>query len=151
MSFEGRTTSHTPIMAKPPGRSLAQRWIEVDRANRLLRVVSDALNFVAEPEGWPVPFSPVRFLVLAHLHHATTFGLTPRRLAWLLRMPASSLAHHLDVLEGAEMIDRRPRDLHDRRAVTVRLTPWGRAAYLRLGAQTIPDASPRVQPGVPPV
>lgn len=129
-------------MAKTSARTLAHHWTEVDGANRLLRVVSDALDFVAEPEGWPVPFSPVRFLVLAHLQHATAFGLTPRRLAWLLRMPASSLAHHLDVLEEAEMIDRRPRDLHDGRAVTVRLTPPGKAAYLRLGAQTIPRSIP---------
>lgn len=129
----------TPRMAKPSARTVAHRWTEVDAANRLLRVVSDALDFVADAEGWPVPFSPVRFLVLAHLHHATAFGLTPRRLAWLLRMPASSLAHHLDVLEEAGMIDRRPRDLHDGRAVTVRLTLPGRAAYLRLGAQKIPD------------
>lgn len=130
-------------------RTLADRWTEVDRANHLLRLVSDALDFVAEPEGWPVPFSPVRFLVLAHLHHVTAFGLTPKRLAWLLRMPPSSLAHHLDVLERAEMIYRRPRDLHDGRAVTVRLTQPGTAAYLRLGAQTIPDAHPRILPGAP--
>lgn len=128
-------------MAKPCARTLAHRWTEVDSANRLIRVVSAALDFVAEPEGWPVPFSPVRFLVLAHLHHATAFGLTPRRLAWLLRMPASSLAHHLDVLEEAGMIDRRPRNFCDGRAVTVRLTPPGMAAYLRLGGQRIPDSA----------
>lgn len=145
-------------MTKPSARStrsgrpahsthtLTHRWTEVDRANRLLRVVSDTLDFVADPEGWPVPFSTTRFLVLAHLHHATAFGLTPRRLAWLLRMPPSSLAHHLDVLEGIDMIERRPRNLYDGRAVTVRLTPPGSAAYLRLGTQTIPDAHPRLQP-----
>jgi len=125
----------------PSSYTLAHRWTEVDGANRLLRLVSDTLDFVAEPEGWPVPFSPVRFLVLAHLHSATAFGLTPRRLAWLLRMPASSLAHHLDVLGKAGMIQRRPRGLYDGRAVTVRLTPAGMAAYLRLGAQRIPDSA----------
>lgn len=126
---------------KPSTGTLAHRWTEVDGANRLLRVVSDVLDFVAEREGWPVPFSTVRFLVLAHLHHATVFGLTPGRLAWLLCMPASSLAHHLDVLEEAGMIDRRPRNLYDGRAVTVRLTPRGTAAYLRMGARKVPDSA----------
>ena len=120
----------------PP--TLAERWAEVDSANRLLRNVVEALDFVAESEGWPVPFSPVRFLVLAHLHNATAFGLTPSRLAWLLRMPTSSMAHHLDVLEENGWVDRRQRNLHDGRAVSVRLTLLGAATDLRLGSQVLP-------------
>lgn len=134
-------------MVKPTTRTVSHRWTEVDSANRLLRAVSSALDFVAETEGWPMRFSPVRFLVIAHLHHATAFGLTPRRLAWLLHMPASSLAHHLNVLEEAGMVDRRPRNLYDGRAVTVRLTPPGTAAYLRLGAQQVPDSAYQPRPG----
>lgn len=122
-------------MATPPPPTqpeASQSWTAVDDANRLLRDVSKAFDFVAKSEGWSTRFTPVRFLVLAHLHHATAFGLTPKRLAWLLRVPPSSLAHHLNVLEDAGMVERRPRNLHDGRAVTVRLTLPGLAAYLRL-------------------
>lgn len=103
-------------------------WEELARAHRLVRRAAAVLARASAREAPPPPFSPVRCLVLAHLESATAFGLTPGRLARLLEMSPSSLAHHLDVLEGAELITRSPRGLHDRRKVSVRLTDRGRGA-----------------------
>ena len=89
--------------SSPIPRRAPQPWTVVDRANRLLRDVSKVFDLMTESQGWPTGFTPIRFLVLAHLQHATTFGLTPKRLAWLLRLPPSSLAYHLDTLEAAGM------------------------------------------------
>lgn len=102
-------------------------WEGLARAHRLLRRAAAVLARASAHEA-PPPFSPVRCLLLAHLESATAFGLTPGRLARLLEMSPSSLAHHLDVLEGAELIMRSPRGLHDRRKVSVRLTDRGRGA-----------------------
>jgi len=53
-------------------------------------------------------------------------------------MKRSSLAHHLDVLEGAGMIERRPRGFYDDRQVAVRLTDPGTYALWRLGSALPP-------------
>ena len=130
-----------PPPAAPP-------WEELAQAHRLLRRVARALDRIAVEAGgagdvgeerWPVPFSPVRCVVLAHLASASAFGLTPTRLARLLEMRASSLAHHLDVLEEAGLIERRPRGLHDQRRVAVRLTAGGADALDRLEAALSPQ------------
>lgn len=105
---------------------------ELDRAHRLLRRAARCLDRTAAEEGWAVPFSPVRFLVLGHLRGASAFGFRPRRLARLLEMKPSSLAHHLDVLEDVELIVRRRQGAYDGRRVAVRLTERGLFAFWRL-------------------
>lgn len=109
-------------------------WRELARAHRLLRRAGAALDRAAEEEGWPALRFPLRCLLLAHLGEATAFGLTPIRLARLVRLQPSSLAHHLDVLQRAELITRHPQWIHDRRKVAVRLTERGRYALRRLGS-----------------
>ncbi len=79
----------------------------LDEAHRLLRLAADRLDRTAAVEGWPVPFSPVRYLVLHHLSRATAFGLTPVRIGRILSRKPSSLAHHIDVLEEAGLVGRR--------------------------------------------
>lgn len=113
-------------------------WRRIDDAHRLLRETGWALDRIAAEEGWPVPFSPVRYLVLAHLADVTVFGLIPRRIARLLAIRPSTLSHHLDVLEAAELVERRPLDLHDQRRVAVRLTGSGRYAVRRMASGTLP-------------
>lgn len=113
-------------------------WRRLDDAHRLLRETARALDRIAAEEGWPVPFSPVRFLVLAHLADVPPLGLIPRRIARLLTLPPSSLAHHLDVLEAAELIERTPLGLGDQRRVAVRLTPSGRYAVRRMASGALP-------------
>lgn len=112
-------------------------WRRLD-PHRLLRETGRALDRIAAEEGWPVPFSPVRFLVLAHLTDVPPLGLIPRRIARLLTLPPSSLAHHLDVLEAAELIERTPLDFGDQRRVAVRLTPSGRYAVRRMASGALP-------------
>lgn len=109
-----------------------EAWRELDAAHRLLRGAARTMDGVAEVEGWPVPFSPVRFLVLARLRAGTPFGVRPRRLARLLALRPSSLAHHLDVLERAELVTRSRPGRYDGRRVEVRLTERGRYAFWRL-------------------
>jgi DNA-binding MarR family transcriptional regulator len=124
---------------------------ELSRAWHVLRGAAERLDQIAVEEGWSVPFSPIRYLILAKLHDATTFGLSPRRLARLLAVRPSTLAHHLDVLERAEMICRSPRRMADMRKVAVRLTERGRYALARLSAATRTPASPSLRmPGAHP-
>ena len=92
---------------------------------RTVRGAAEWLGRVAGEEGWPRPFPPIRYRVLAQLREATAFGLTPARLARLLAVRPSTLAYHLDELEAAEMISRSPRRLADMRSVSVRLTDRG--------------------------
>lgn len=105
---------------------------ELHRAWLVTRAAAATLEQVAAAEGWPVPFPPVRYLVLACLEEASSFGLSPRRLARLLAVGPSTLAHHLDALERAGMISRQPRGIRDGRRVQVRLTDTGRYAARRL-------------------
>lgn len=65
------------------------------------------------------------------LHGATPYGLSPRRLARALELSPSTLAHHLEVLEGADLVRRVPWTIYDRRKVAVRLTDSGRYAVGR--------------------
>lgn len=110
---------------EPPG-------VTLNRAHRLLRITARRIDLVAGEEGWPTPFSPVRLLVLHHLREATAFGLSPRRLSRILALEPSSVAHHLDVLEAAQLVDRTRRGLYDRRKIFVRLTAEGRYALRRI-------------------
>ena len=116
----------------------AARLAELDGAHRRLRLAAAAIDPVAAREGWPSPFSPVRLLVLRHLRSVSALGAKPSRIAWALEMKRSSLAHHLDVLEGAGMIERRPRGFYDGRHVAVRLTERGAYALWRLGSALRP-------------
>ncbi|MEQ1858288.1 MAG: MarR family transcriptional regulator, partial [Longimicrobiales bacterium] len=92
------------------------------------------------------PLSPVRWLVLAQLQHATPFGFSARRLARGLRVSPSTLAYHLDALERAGFIVRTPCTVHDGRKVWVRLTDVGRYALHRLGGQ--PSRPPMRSPAI---
>lgn len=121
---------------------------EIQGAHRLLRRAARVLDRTASEEGWPVPFSPVRFLVLAHVREGTAFGVRPRRLARILGMKRSSLAHHLDGLEEAGLIRRRRRQTaYDRRGVAVRLTERGLFAFWRLGSALRADGRFRARLG----
>ncbi|MEX0836727.1 MAG: helix-turn-helix domain-containing protein [Gemmatimonadota bacterium] len=104
---------------------------EVDNAWHLLRHVSRRLDRIARRERWPTPFAPTRYLVLVRLERATKFGLSPGALARALGVRPSTLAHHLDGLERAGLIHRRPWMLHDQRRVAVRLTDTGHYAVRR--------------------
>ncbi|MGD8728299.1 MAG: MarR family transcriptional regulator [Gemmatimonadota bacterium] len=101
---------------------------EIDRAWHLLRSAARRLDRVAKDRGWPTPFAPARYLILVLLDQATAYGLSARRLARSLGVSPSTLAHHLDVLEAAELIRRAPWTIYDRRKVAVRLTETGRYA-----------------------
>jgi DNA-binding MarR family transcriptional regulator len=104
---------------------------ELDRARRLLVSVSWRLDRIATEEGWPTPFAPVRYLILTLLERASAYGLPARRLAGLLDLSPSTVAHHLDVLEQAGFVHREPWTPYDRRRVAVRLTETGRYAVRR--------------------
>jgi len=135
-----------PEFGKPTGRDprrngvceVSPRYDErdpgrvTDQAHRVMRLTAETIDPIARNEGWPVPFSPVRFLVLDHLKRGSAFGHTPSRLAQLLHMKPPSLAHHLDVLEKAGLIRKRPRRLWDRRKISVQLTEEGTYATQRL-------------------
>lgn len=129
----GAGSAPAPADGGPRSPEVGAPWLELSRAHRLLRWAGAELDPVVAEEGWPALGSVVRCLVLAHLGEATAFGLTPIRLARLLRMKRSSLAHHLDVLEREELIARGPRP-HSLKHVGVRLTERGRHALWRLGA-----------------
>lgn len=122
---------------------------ELDRAWRTVRSVADQLDRVAREEGWPTPFGPVRYLILATLDGATAYGLSARRLARSLGLHPSTIAHHIGALEGAGLVLRTPWTVHDRRKVAVRLTDAGRYAVPRLrGQQPAVPAEDPVQPGL---
>lgn len=115
-----------------PPRLTRVDFRELPRAWRTVRGAAERLDRIAGEEGWPRPFQPIRYLVLAQLREATACGLSPGRLARLLAVRPSTLAHHLDVLESAGMISRRPRRLADMRKVAVRLTDRGVSALHRV-------------------
>jgi DNA-binding MarR family transcriptional regulator len=116
---------------------------EIHRAWLVLRAAARQFDHVARAEGWPTPFSPIRYLILAELGSATGYGFSARRLARALSTAPSSLAHHLDALEEARFIVRVPWEIHDHRKVAVRLTAEGRYAVRRLSAISSPAiASP---------
>ena len=115
---------------------------ELHRAWCMLRVAAERFDVVAKVEGWPTPFSPVRYLLLAHLVESTGYGLSVRRLTRALSVRPSTLAYHLDALENAGLIARSPWTVHDRRKVAVRLTDAGRYALLRLSSSSPAMASP---------
>lgn len=122
-----------------PSAGDAAAWKQVDRAHRLLRFASSTMDRIAAEEGWPSPFHHVRYLVLAHLDDGTSLGLTPTWLSDLLAVGAPTLNHHLNVLESARLVVRRPLRLADDRKVSVRLTNSGRYVVRRLetGLQVI--------------
>jgi DNA-binding MarR family transcriptional regulator len=132
--------------SKVPKRGVALSDLsgaELEHAWLVLRAAARRFDGIAREEGWPTPFAPVRYLILAELLHATPHGFSARRLARSLSMPPSTLAHHLDALEAAGLASRAPWDVHDRRKVAVRLTDEGRYAVRRLGAISSPAmASP---------
>lgn len=99
---------------------------ELERAWLLLRSQARRLDRIAKDQGWPTPFAPARYLILLLLDRATAYGLSARQLASSLEVSRSTLAHHLDVLEGAGFIRRAPWTIYDRRKVAVRLTATGR-------------------------
>lgn len=119
---------------------------ELRRARQLIRTAADGFARVTAEEQWPLRFPPIRYLILAQLDAATAFGLTPRRLARVLAVRPSTLAHHLDVLERADLITRGPRRIHDMRRVSVRLTERGRYAVRRLEAPPPPIAAAGSRP-----
>jgi len=124
-------------MASSPGPGSVALYCEridaeaLDTARRLLGSVSARLDGIALLEGWPTPFGPVRYLILSLLERTTAYGLCPRRLAGLLTLSPSTVAHHLDVLERAGLVHRLPWTVYDRRRVVVRLTATGRYAVRR--------------------
>ena len=101
---------------------------EIDGAWHVLRRAGRRLDRIAKEQGWPTPFAPARYLILVLLEQATAYGLSARRLARSLDVSPSTLAHHLDVLEGAGLVHRAPWTIYDRRKVAVRLTEMGRYA-----------------------
>lgn len=109
-------------------------WHELDRAWRLLRSAGERFDWIAAEEGWPTPFGPIRYLILARLSEATAYGLSARRLVRALSVSRSTMAYHLDALEGAGLVHRVPWTVYDRRKVAVRLTEAGRYAVRRLAA-----------------
>ena len=111
---------------------------EVRRAWLVLRGAARRLDHIARAEGWPTPFAPARYLILAELLEATNYGLSARRLARSLSMVPSTLAHHLDVLEKAGLVTRAKWTIRDGRKVAVRLTGEGRYAVRRLGSISPP-------------
>lgn len=116
---------------------------ELDRAWRLLRSAADHFELVARAEGWSTALSPLRYLVLAKIDAATSYGLSARRLAHALSVRPSTLAYHLDGLEGTGLVRRAPWTVHDHRKVAIRLTDEGRHALHRLGRQA-PSRSPAI-------
>lgn len=106
--------------------------MELEEANRLMRLARRAFRTASIEEGWSLPVSPVQYLILEQLRSATAFGLTPGRLAHLLDLPPSTLAHHLDRLEESDLVGRRDRGLHDGRRVSVQATREGAYAARRL-------------------
>ena len=129
-----------PLSPDAPGSRKPIDRQDLLHAWRLLRVAGERFDRVAHQEGWPTPFGPVRYLILAQLEQATTYGLSARRLTHLLSVPRSSLAHHLDALERAGLVQRDPWTIHDRRKVAVRLTDAGRRAVALLGAHPFEPA-----------
>ena len=128
----------------PPSLSPFAVRIDVDELERswhLLRHAAERFDHVAREEGWPVPFAPMRVLLLARLDQATSYGLSARRLARLCCVAPSTLAHHLDALESAGLVSRVPWTIGDRRKVAVRLTPTGCHAVRRMLDQA---PSPRI-------
>jgi len=118
----------------PPPGALYHERIDLEAlaaARRLLSGVEWRLHRIAREEGWPTPFGLTRYLILVELERATEYGLPARRLAGLLDLRPSTVAHHLDVLERAGFVHRAPWTLYDRRRVAVRLTPTGRYAVRR--------------------
>lgn len=117
--------------APSPPRIGAQKRIdpeELDKAWHLLRTATRQLDRIARRHGFPTPFAPARYLILLQLERATAYGLSARRLARSLGLGPSTVAHHLDVLEGAGLVRRAPWTIYDRRKVAVRLTESGRHA-----------------------
>jgi DNA-binding MarR family transcriptional regulator len=112
--------------------------LELERAWHVLRTASARFDRIAGQEGWPLPFPPVRVLILARLEKATAYGLSARRLAGQFGVAPSTLAYHLDALESAGLIVRAPWTVHDRRKVAVRLTSAGRYAAQRLATRPQP-------------
>ncbi len=121
---------------------------EVRRAWLVLRRAARLFDDIAREEGWSTPFSPARYLILAELQQATTYGFSARRLARSLSMVPSTLAHHLDVLEEMGLVTRAKWKIHDGRKVAVRLTGEGRYAVRRLGSiDTTADEPARLARG----
>lgn len=105
-------------------------WGELEDAHRRLVRHGRVLERAVE-EGWSIPGccrSPLRCLVLMVLLRDGPMGVPPSRLAQRLGVPRPTLAHHLDVLEGADLVRRSRRGLGDERRVSVRLTPTGASA-----------------------
>lgn len=121
-------------LARVVGDEAGSAVVEMARAHRLLRRAGAALDGPASVEGWPVPFSTIRCLVLAQAGTASPYGIRPSLLARNLVASPSTLAHHLDVLEEAGLIDRRRPGVHDGRKVRVTLTDRGAYALWRLGS-----------------
>jgi len=65
---------------------------ELARAWSLIRSAAEHLGRVAREESLPGPFSPLRYLILATLGEATSYGLSARRLARSLCVRPSTLA-----------------------------------------------------------
>lgn len=104
---------------------------DVERAWLLLRSITRRLDRLAKQHGWPTPFTPPRYLILVALEGASVFGLTPRRISRAVALSPSTVAHHLDVMEGAGLVRRAPRGIYDRRKISVHVTVAGRFALQR--------------------
>ena len=98
-------------------------WEAVEAAHRILGDVARALT-----KGRVRENSVVRCLVLVHIGRRTGLGVSPTRLARVLDMSKTTLAYHLDRLEGAGLVWRESRDYPDSRKVAVRLTRAGAEA-----------------------
>jgi DNA-binding MarR family transcriptional regulator len=126
----------------PADGDSASTALELQRAWSLLRSAGERFDRIAKLEGWPTPFGPVRYLLLAHLAEATGYGLSVRRLRCALSLRPSTLAYHLDALEAAGLVRRAPWTVNDRRKVAVRLTATGHHAFRQLSMSSPAIASP---------
>ena len=124
----------TTERSDPPNEEVRRAWL-------VLRGAARRFDRIAREEGWPTPFAPARYLILAELMQATTYGFSARRLARGLSMVPSTLAHHLDVLEESGLVTRAKWTIRDGRKVAVRLTGEGRYAVRRLGSISPPAAT----------
>ena len=128
-------------------------WAGLTSAVQRLGRAGRALARAGMSARWGTAATPLRCLVLAYVAGSRGFGVAPGTLARRLGVPPTTLAYHLDRLEGAGLVRRSYRGLRDLRKVTVRITPCG-ADALAWAAGVLSDAlGPRaaaLSPDAPP-
>jgi DNA-binding MarR family transcriptional regulator len=93
----------------------------VSRLFRLATIAAHDADRAFKPHGLNLG----TFDVLTALYRSgTPYALNPQRLIDALLLSSGAMTHRLDLLEAAELIERRPNP-QDRRGVVVSLTPAG--------------------------